>query len=77
MPVMMTAETRKYINRGCTVRISMGGQSWSGVVNTAINYGTAEEPNWYVELLSPEHGAMYLKQIPDGFADAIIVFGAG
>ena len=36
-----------------------------GTVRTAINYGTNEKPDWYMELMTQD-GASYWKQNVDG-----------
>lgn len=36
-------------------------------VETAINYGTATDPDWYMELRTKEEGYVYLKQRYDLF----------
>lgn len=46
---------------GDYVRIHAQGTTRTGRVLSAVNYGTAEQPNWYIEL-----PGVYWKQTLDG-----------
>ena len=61
------------INKGDTVRITTPDAWVEGIVISASNYGSDEEPNWYIELNGcagsnefVSSGYTYWKQKQDG-----------
>jgi hypothetical protein len=56
------------------VTIKAGRRLYHGKVISAANYGTPEQADWYIEFHDDRAGALYVKQIQDGFADATITF---
>ena len=52
------------------------GYETSGFVSTAINWGTVEQPDWYIEFFTqwePRKGYFYVKQVCDGLKS--VTFG--
>jgi hypothetical protein len=56
------------INPGDRVKI-VGQDGWpvkTGAVLTSHNYGTLENPDWYIEMTDDRTGYVYWKQSIDG-----------
>lgn len=58
---------------GTKIAIVKGGQTWfTGTIGHKYgraersNYGTDEEPNWYIEFMDESDRYHYWKQVPDG-----------
>lgn len=60
-----------------TVKITLpNGSEYFGMVRTAINYGTEDEPNWYIEFTDIRTSKYaYWKQCPDGGVVEIVIHG--
>lgn len=58
--------TNGRIVRGSRVRITVNGASYTGTVLSAINYGNADKPDWYIEFTEDHNGYAYWKQGCDG-----------
>lgn len=54
------------LRRGDRVAVTYRGQVYEGEVLTAANYGSENDPYWYIEMRYATHGYMYLKQKQDG-----------
>jgi len=51
---------------GDTVKITAQGTTRTGVIDSVSNYGSDEQSDFYIELTSTQHGAVYWKQSIDG-----------
>lgn len=58
------------------VLITLHGDAVYGNVISAVNYriGAEERDNWYIELHNRMSDPVYLKQVLDGYGDAVITF---
>jgi hypothetical protein len=54
------------IERGDRITVKHRTGSYSGVVDSATNWGTQDAENWYVEFTDDRGGAHYWKQQIDG-----------
>jgi len=54
------------IKPGDILTIRVRNNTRTGIVTSAYNYGTDEDPNWYIELDDYTYGATYWKQGIDG-----------
>lgn len=59
----MTDET---IRAGARVAIERNGRTRTGVVRTAVNWGSEADPNWYVQFDGDDGRPGYWKQALDG-----------
>lgn len=56
------------------VRIVYGDFDVVGEVISAHNYGTEQEPEWYIELMDVKEGYIYFKQAVDHMQSARVHF---
>ncbi len=54
------------LHRGDRICITSQGLAVYGVVESAKNWGTSRQPDWYIEMLSDTNGHYYWKQEYDG-----------
>jgi len=54
------------LQRGDRIKIESRGRTFAGTVRTASNYGSATQPDWYIEYTDNYYGYMYWKQGVDG-----------
>lgn len=59
---------------GSTVQITKGTVSFKVRVESAVNYGSNEQPNWYIEGMRMDTGRpVYIKQVPDGVNISLVL----
>lgn len=69
------AGVAKAYPKGTLVHVRKGYEVHEGVVISAVNYGTPEQADWYIEFdCNHCECSHYLKQVQDGYPDAEILF---